>query len=206
LRLGILSDLRLELARGWDLPAPSDRKDFDVLIVAGDLIPRAERGVVWLRERVKDRDVIYAMGNHEAYGVDIDRTLEKAKSAAAGSNVHVLQDETIRIGEATFAGATLWSDFALFNNAPRALAVAADKMNDFRKIRTGGYIERFRPPHALARHQRSRAFLEAELRKDRPGPMVAVTHHAPIRARCGCPSRRRRTRSSARRTALTSPA
>ncbi|SIO54464.1 hypothetical protein SAMN05443247_07808 [Bradyrhizobium erythrophlei] len=40
MRLSILSDLHLELTRGWDLPAGGARPDFDVLIVAGDLIPK----------------------------------------------------------------------------------------------------------------------------------------------------------------------
>lgn len=77
-------------------------------MLAGDLIPRAERGVRWLLERVPDRPVIYVMGNHEGYGCDLMRTLEKPQAAAAGTNVHVLENETVRIGEVTFAGATLW--------------------------------------------------------------------------------------------------
>jgi predicted phosphodiesterase len=179
MRLWILSDLHVELTRGWDLPAGEARPDFDVLIVAGDLVPQMERGVRWLRERVPDRDVIYVAGNHEGYGCDIDRTLEKAKAEAEGTNIHVLQDETVRIGNVAFAGTTLWTDFALFGDAPRAMALAAERMNDFRKIRVDRYVERFRPRHALERHRRSRTFIEAELRKERSGPLVIVTHHVP---------------------------
>jgi predicted phosphodiesterase len=177
--LWILSDLHLELTRGWDLPSGDARPRFDVLVVAGDLIPRMERGVKWLRERVPDRPVIYIAGNHEGYGCDIDRTIEKAKEAAAGSKAFVLQNEAIRLGNVTFAGATLWTDFDLFGDQRRAMAVAADRMNDFRKIRVNRYRDRFRPQHALARHIESRAFLEAEMRKSRGGPLVVVTHHAP---------------------------
>ena len=111
MRLWLVSDLHVELTRGWDLPAGDARPEFDVLMVAGDLIPRAERGVRWLRERVPDRPVIYIMGNHEAYGIDMDRTVEKAKEAAEGTNVLVLEKETIRLGNVTFAGATMWTDF-----------------------------------------------------------------------------------------------
>jgi predicted phosphodiesterase len=179
-RLWIMSDLHLELTRGWDLPGRDDRPDFDVLVIAGDLVPRMERGVRWLLERVPDKPVIYTAGNHEFYGTDVQRTLEKAKEAALGTNVYVLQDETLEIGDVTFAGATLWTDFAINGDAHRGMAVAGDRMNDFKKIRTGRYVERFRPPHALASHRRSRAFLETELRKDRPGPLVVVTHHAPV--------------------------
>jgi predicted phosphodiesterase len=178
-RLWVLSDLHVELTRGWDLPSGDSRPHFDVLVVAGDLIPRAERGVKWLRERVPDRPVIYVPGNHEAYGCDVDRTVEKAKEAAAGTNIHVLQNEAIPIDGVTFAGATMWTDFNLFGDQRRAVAVAADRMNDFRKIRTAKYVERFRPWHALARHHASRRFFESEMRKPRLGPLVAISHHAP---------------------------
>jgi hypothetical protein len=79
MRLWIVSDQHTELTRGWDLPSPNARPDFDVMVVAGDLITRAERGVRWLLERVTDRPVIYVPGNHEFYGVDIDLTVEKAR-------------------------------------------------------------------------------------------------------------------------------
>lgn len=183
MRLWILSDLHVELTRGWDLPTADARPRFDVLVVAGDLIPRMERGVAWLRKRVPDRTVIYVAGNHEGYGCDVDRTVEKAKQAAEGSKVFVLQNETIRLGNVTFAGATLWTDFDLFGDQRRAMTVAADRMNDFRKIRVSRYRDRFRPQHALARHMESRAFLESEMRKPRSGPLVVVTHHAPIPSR-----------------------
>src|ERR1700754_3361900 len=147
--LWILSDLHLELTRGWDLPSGDARPRFHILVVAGDLIPRMERGVKWLRERVPDRPVIYIAGNHEGYGCDIDRTIEKAKEAAEGSKEFVLQNETIRLGSVTFAGATLWTDFDLFGDQLRAMRVAGDRMNDYRKIRTARYADRFRPQQAL---------------------------------------------------------
>jgi hypothetical protein len=118
MRLWFLSDLHLELTRGWDLPAGDARPDFDVMIVAGDLIPRMERGVSWLRDRVPDREIIIIAGSHEPYGQDIDRGLEKARAAAAGSNVHVLQNDTVTIEGITFVGATLWTDFDLFGDQP----------------------------------------------------------------------------------------
>jgi predicted phosphodiesterase len=115
-RIWILSDLHLELTRGWDLPSPADRPAFDVMIVAGDLIPRMQRGVAWLLERVPDRPVIYIAGNHEAYGQDIDIDLEKAQVAAAGTQIHVIQNQTVTIAEISFLGATLWTDFDLFGD------------------------------------------------------------------------------------------
>ncbi|MCP2001405.1 putative phosphodiesterase [Nitrobacter winogradskyi] len=53
-RLWIISDIHLE-SSDWDLPLPSMRPAFDVLICVGDLHVRFERTVVWLVSRVDDR-------------------------------------------------------------------------------------------------------------------------------------------------------
>ena len=176
MRLWIQSDLHLELTRGWDLPAVGDRPDFDVLVIAGDLIPRMERGVAWLLARVTDRPVIYVGGNHEFYGCDIDRTVEKARALAEGTNVHVMQNDSILIDGMTFIGATFWTDFDLFGDPDYAMMAAAETMNDYRKIRLGNYAYRLRPRHTLARHQESRDFFARELHKKKTGPRVLVTH------------------------------
>jgi hypothetical protein len=116
-----MSDLHLESTRGWDLPSVEERPGFDVLIVAGDLIPQAERGVRWLLERVPDRPLLYIMGNHESYGTDVDRTLEKARQAAAGTSLRILQDDAEMIGDVLFVGTTFWTDFELFGNRSYAM-------------------------------------------------------------------------------------
>jgi predicted phosphodiesterase len=180
LRLWILSDLHLELTRGWDLPSEHERPDFDVLVVAGDLTTRMERGVAWLQARIADRQqVVYVAGNHESYGTDIDRTVEKARAAAAGSNVHVLQNDSVILDGVTFLGCTLWTDFDLFGDAEYAMTAAAETMNDYKKIRTENYERRLRPMHTLQRHRQSRDFIARELRKPTTGPRVVVTHTGP---------------------------
>ncbi len=182
MRLWILSDLHLESTRGWDLPAPAARPAFDVMIVAGDLVPRMERGVAWLAERITDKEkvVLYVPGNHEGYGCDLDRTVVKARAAAAGSRVIVMQEDVVKIGDTIFVAATFWTDFELFGNADRAMRVAGEKMNDYKKIRQDMYRRRLRPADTRARHFRSRALFEAEMRKPRSGPLVAISHHSPI--------------------------
>ena len=168
----------MELTRGWDLPPAFDRPNYDVLVVAGDLIPGMERGAEWLLART-DRPVIITPGNHEFYGRDIDRTVEKARALTAGTNVHILQNDTVQIGDVTFIGATFWTDFALFGDAGRAMNAAAESMNDYRKIRVGRYVYRLRPSDTLTRHQRSREFIANELRKPKVGRRVVVTHMGP---------------------------
>lgn len=178
----ILSDLHLELTRGWDLPTASARPRFDVLIVAGDLIPRMARGVTWLRKRVTDRPVVYIAGNHEPYGQDIDIDVEKARAAAAGSNVRVLQNEAWSIDGVLFVGATLWTDFALFGSQGYAMNRAVGVMNDYSRIRKNSYADRLRPSDTVARHFESREFIARTIReKPTNSKVVVVTHHPCIR-------------------------
>ncbi|WP_409192013.1 hypothetical protein [Bradyrhizobium sp. RDM4] len=101
---------------------------------------------------------------------------------AAGTNVHVLENETVRFGGVTFACCTLWTDFAINGDAYRGMLVAGERMNDFRKIRISNYERRFLPRHALTRHVKSWAFLDAEMRKPREhgDGLAIVSHHCPI--------------------------
>ena len=182
MKIWVLSDIHLELTAGWDLPGPGERPDFDVLVMAGDLIPGMERGVNWLRERVTDRPVIYIPGNHEAYGRDVDRTVEKAKEAAVGSNVLVMQNEATVIAGVQFICATMWTDFALFGAQQEAMDVAQFEMNDFKRIRTAHHSRRLLAFDTLRRHRTSRKFIERELAMPFAGAArVVVTHHGPHR-------------------------
>jgi Icc-related predicted phosphoesterase len=153
-----------------------------VLVMAGDLIPGMERGVDWLRERVTDRPVIYIPGNHEAYGQDVDRTVEKAKEAAAGSNIIVMQNEATVVSGVKFVCCTMWTDFALFGDPQIAMIVARRDMNDFKRVRTRQYSRRLTPIDTLYRHEESRAFIGRELALPFAGAArVVVTHHGPHR-------------------------
>ena len=182
LRVWALSDLHLDATRGWDLPPPGARPDSDVLVVAGDTMPGFARGVRWIAERVTDRPVIMVAGNHESFGRDIDREIEKGREAARGTNVTVLHDDGCIVGDVAFVGATFWADFELYGTREASMAAAADQLNDFRRIRVHGYSQRLRPHHTLARHRSSRTAIElglllnADCRR-----RVVVTHH-PIHA------------------------
>jgi Icc-related predicted phosphoesterase len=65
-RLWILSDLHLELTRSWDLPSAANRPEFDVLVVAGDLVPKMERGSHGCANLCPIGTSSYIAGNHEA--------------------------------------------------------------------------------------------------------------------------------------------
>jgi Icc-related predicted phosphoesterase len=162
----------------WDIPA--DRPQFDVLVVAGDLITRAERGVRWLRDRFPASHVIYVLGNHERYGTDAVATLDKARLAAEGSSVHVLENDSVEIGGVEFLGATFWTDFALLGDATvgDAMRAAEDRMNDYRTIRIDGYARKLRAADTLGAHRASVAFIRERCARDPARRRVIVTHHS----------------------------
>jgi hypothetical protein len=125
--------------------------------------------------------VIYVPGNHEFYGCDIDRTVEKARQAAAGTNVRILQNDSVEIDGVLFVGATLWTDFALLGNPDHAMQIAGYRMNDYYRIRKRRYEMRLRPTDTLARHLETREFIARTTREARIGRTVVVSHHGCVK-------------------------
>src|SRR5262249_28984005 len=121
--------------------------------------------------------IIYVPGNHEFYGCDIDRTVAKAREAAAGTNIHIAQNDVVTIDGMLFVGATLWTDFALFGDPTYAMVRAADGMNDYRKTRNNVYRERLQPADTLVRHLASRDFISRATRETNAARRIVVTHH-----------------------------
>ena len=110
MKLQILSDLHLEFA-----PCQIVNTDADVVILAGD-IHLGDRGYKWAEQNIKNKEVIYVLGNHEFYKEATPRLFEKLKKETKGTNIHVLENESISIGGVKFLGCTLWTDFELLNS------------------------------------------------------------------------------------------
>lgn len=150
------------------------------VILAGD-IDRGTKGVAWARQRFPTVPVLYVAGNHEHYDERIGRLHEKLREAAHGSNVRILENETFELDGYRFFGATLWTDFNLFDDRPSAMFAAGAKgtgMNDYRKIRredTG----RLQPKHTALLHAESRLALTQFLSAGSREKSVIITHHAP---------------------------
>lgn len=175
MRVRVLSDLHREFGH-VQLPDVAA----DVVVLAGD-IDRGTRGVTWARMRFPDVPVLYVAGNHEHYGERIGRLHEKLREAAAGSNVHILENETFELHGYRFFGATLWTDFNLFGERPFAMFTAGAKekgMNDYRKIRSKD-AGRLHPKHTAMLHADSRLALTRFLSAGDRARAVVITHHAP---------------------------
>lgn len=173
MRLHVLSDLHIEFA-----PFRPPETDADVVVVAGDVHPGA-RGLRWLAEAFPDKPVVYVLGNHEFYRESIPRLTDDLRALAAGTRVHLLENERVELDGIIFLGATLWTDFALDGNRHRAEALAADGISDFHVIRVTPTGRLFTPADARRRNAESLRWLQREFRQVQGRRCLVVTHHAP---------------------------
>lgn len=179
MKIQLASDLHLEhLARyfpGEPLIRPAYQAD--VLVLAGD-VSRAADAIGLFRDWPVP--VLYVMGNHEAYGGNLQEVQEQLAAAAKGTAVRFLEREVADFGGVRFMGSTLWTDYRLrCNRTQRQLMEYCGlRLNDHRLIRTRDG-ELFSPEHALRDHEISRAWLANELSQPYDGTTVVVTHHAP---------------------------
>jgi len=197
----LLSDLHLERAPdSFPMEPPVGT---DVIVLAGD-IGSWTQGIEWAKEVFADYPVVYVAGNHEYWDCDYDEALYDFRVAAAGSNVHFLERNSIVINGVRFLGTTLWTDY--HDNHPGLMQNAMSFMNDHRCIYSKQWWEvpgnkrmalefceaedlkdRYLETHnnffhvcqVSEIHNESVAWLRAELAREFAGPTVVVSHHAP---------------------------
>lgn len=182
MKIWLLSDLHTEVV-GISLIPP----DADICIAAGDIDRGGERHVQWLKEFVAPHmPVVSVLGNHEFYRSSVERERIAAGRAAAQGDVHVLDDMTWTENGVRFIGATLWTDYDLYNpDADPDVRIgymrhARAGLNDHRLVRDSSDNSRpFLPSHARELHQRSVEYIESVLAEDFDGDTVVVTHHSP---------------------------
>lgn len=180
MKIQIFSDLHLDVAA---IKPITIADGVDVVIVAGDTCEGAIRAFEHLRRIVPLAiPIIMVMGNHEYYRRFVPDELALAQKQAATFNIHLLENDNTVIGGVRFAGATLWTDYAIFGitNIAGVMNACANGMNDHRLIgwRKQPWL-RFRPQEAALLHHQSTAFLTELLATPFAGPTVVVTHHAP---------------------------
>ncbi|GGF00242.1 phosphatase [Aliidongia dinghuensis] len=180
-RVAIASDLHLEFGGN-----PPDLEildgDADLLVAAGD-IDAGTRAVDWLA--TSPVPVVYIIGNHELYNRDAEKGRAAiALAARAHPHVHVLDDDRIDFDfgggrRVRILGGTLWTDYRLYGEKQRlrCMHAAAIGINDHRVIRFHDGL--WSPSDAAAAFDRTRDFLEGELKKSFDGITLVVTHHAP---------------------------
>jgi Icc-related predicted phosphoesterase len=180
MRLWILSDLHLEFAP-FEVPNPPPSAD--VCVVAGDVLTK---GVVpsleWLGNEIAPvMPVVFVAGNHEFYRSSLSEGLANGlREAKRFPNVHFLENDSVVLGDITFVGCTLWTDFDLYAEQNSAMAAAQSSMSDYRQIKFSKSPYRWLSPHhLLRRHLDSRGYIEKSLAAAGTNNTVVVTHHAP---------------------------
>lgn len=178
MNIQIASDLHLEFLQR-DFPCETliaPHPDADLLVLAGDIASGTRAVDLFARWPVP---VLYVMGNHEAYGRDLEALEDELRLAAAGTQVRFLENDRLELDGVRFLGTTLWTDYALYAADGDAVATAMEEagsfMVDHREILLGR--QRFAPVDARRRHQAARDWLATELARPFDGPTVVVTHH-----------------------------
>lgn len=185
-RFWVLSDIHADHG-AWTLPDP--KPACDAVLVAGDVGENPIRSVERLKRWFGDLGVpvVAVAGNHEPYGTDWLASFDAArKRAEQTGNVRLLERETVvlappRAVPVRVCGTSLWTDYRLGTSTERdrerAMLLAARAMMDHRLIRNGDRV--FTPHDALAEHEASLRWLDAELAQPFAGVTVVLTHHAP---------------------------
>jgi predicted phosphodiesterase len=173
-----LSDLHLEFAP-FDIP-PTDAA---LIVLAGDIATGSD-GIEWAKawSEKLGKPIVYVLGNHEYYGHAFPDLAAECRRACDDSHISLLENEAITVGDVRILGCTLWTDFRLFGSdyEEECMGTAEAQMMDYRAIKVRGG-KKLRPRDTRQWHKRSRAWLEAELRKPWHGKTVVVTHHGAYR-------------------------
>lgn len=177
MKIQLASDLHLEFV---EKRFPGERiieavPGADLLVLAGDIHNGTEAVAAFADWPVP---VLYLAGNHEFYGQFWQQTRADLRSACAGTNVTLLDNDVVEFGGVRFLGCTLWTDFQLRGftqyQCMKAVQLA---LNDYYVIQTPN--GRLRAQDTLEDHEQSRRWLELELAKPYAGKTVVVTHHGP---------------------------
>lgn len=181
MKLAIFSDLHCEY-----LPFSAGRAalEADLVILAGD-IHNGEVAIRLGRAMFPDQPIVQVAGNHEFYGGQWQREIERMKAAADRHDVQLLENEAVVIDGVRFLGATLWTDFELYAKPGRPRFLPADlakasmqrRMPDFRVIRWQDRV--LEPDDTVRMHRRSRDWLTRTLAQPHDGATVVITHHLP---------------------------
>jgi predicted phosphodiesterase len=195
MKLLLLSDLHLELS---DLAVP-DQLDFDVAVLAGDIVCPGVRLHDWLARTPALRRaaaVVAVNGNHEYFDGVLQHDAAAMQRAAAASTMpplHLLDCSELHLDGVRFLGCTLWTDFELRIDTPdgpaadreRGMAVASRAMADYRAIgwcdAPQSQARRLTPHDTLRMHRQQRRWLQDRLAEPHDGATVVVTHHGPHR-------------------------
>lgn len=173
MKIQIISDLHQEFGT-----TELNFDNADVVILAGDT-NLGTKGIEWVKTKIKDKPVIYILGNHEYYKGYYPKTLNNIIEAAKNTNIFVLENNRIDIDGIRFHGTTLWTDFSIFGNPMHYGIICQGKMNDYKMIRRDPSYSKMRTIDIFRIHNYSKIWLQESLEESTSCTNIVITHHAP---------------------------
>lgn len=183
MKINIFSDIHLEHYHACQIFPHIGSGD--ILILAGDILCARhlkKNGYLkdvynrFLNDCSKSYDkVLCVKGNHEFYGYNYEGT-HKTIEEHLPVNFHLLENETITIGNWNFIGFTFWTDFR--NENPLEMMEAKCIVNDYNAIRITSKYRKLNPDDTLAFHKESKKYLLNQLETLKDNVFV-ISHHAP---------------------------
>jgi Icc-related predicted phosphoesterase len=176
----IFSDLHLEIDRTFSL---AEVPDADICLCAGDISDGGmTTSINFLRENVAQRmPVVFVPGNHEYYRASIKESLiDGYKLAEISDNFFLLNGDSVILGGYRFIGVTLWTNFSLYDDPRLAMAIAQNRLNDYKRIKLSKIpFKRFTPQESQRLHYEAAVDIDNVYRLQPDYPTVIVSHHAP---------------------------
>ena len=175
MRIRLLSDLHHEWMNSKEEKAQTyfQYNGEDVLVLAGDIGGSSSMVYDTIQhfKHIGFPEVVYVAGNHEYYGTDI-RTFNATMAAKAmrDDTTHFLNPGSVVIGDVTFIGGTLWTNF----RNDMMLAFDAQRgISDFSMIR--GFL----PSHCIHMFERDSHYIKHMYESRKTEKVVIVTHFLP---------------------------
>ena len=179
MKIQIVSDLHLEFG-----PIEIKNAGADVLVLSGDICVANSINEQEIKDFFKGisqefSHVVYVMGNHEHYHSDIQESKKIITDMFQEldlKNIYFLENESVKINDVVFAGATLWTDCN--KEDPVTLLMLRRWMNDYIVVKNGK--NRLMPNDTVDFHKETLNFFQKIVAESEK--VVIVGHHAPSRA------------------------
>lgn len=177
----IASDLHFETRGGLRAPKKTyPTAHSRILVLAGDIYPGINPDFKEVIRRIAEPFylVLFVPGNHEFYESSLSIEDRMREACNALPNVLYFNKASLRLGDTTFLGATMWT------NVPKYLwDTSGNNVNDYRVIRKSSKsTATITPSDTVFLHKNHAGWLRHALRDaEREGSKnaVVITHHAP---------------------------
>jgi predicted phosphodiesterase len=175
MKFQLISDLHLDINRAFHT-GEEYQTDADVVLLPGDIAEGIE-GFNWVKKTFKQPS-FYVNGNHEYYTHEIN-SLERE---FFNDDCIMLQKDTAIVSnssneEVKIIGATLWTDFNLYEDPEYGMQRAYKAMNDYRYIKLNhSYLK---PIDTLNLHKSHLNYIAKELENNSCKKSIVMTHHVP---------------------------